>query len=523
MTRTTTRAPRTRRDQRARRARPLHDQRRRARHLRPARARRRAPRRRTPPPARGRRYVIERELTSMAELEAIVADYLAAGGDLGRDPGRRPVLPARRARGAGSMTGGGDRDPDAREPLTEQDLAVAALVGRYVERRERGETPCAHDLLGRRRRVRRHRGRAAADRARLLRGDARERARRPLTRRPATRGWHALAGVRVAGGSARQRGAPQRRGAPTMPQHRNRRRLTDAERDARRQADRERIEQAARALLTSDGWQRWIRVRATNGLSRYSLSNQWLIAIECHARGITPTYVAGFRAFLALNRCVRKGQTAIKILAPVSTDGAERAVDRRHHLVPDRGGLAVPRRRAGRLQPPGGGLGDGRPPADGAGARGPRAGPGAPAARRPGWSIIRIGGANTRPWPSAGRARVRPGALDEPDGRLLRQRGRRELLRHAQAGAGADRRRGSTGRPRLPRPLRLRRGLLQPPPAPLHARDALARRLREPNSEQPPCEPRRVATRTLTHHDQTPKPNHVRRIGGTPVMELRAR
>jgi hypothetical protein len=103
-----------------------------------------------------------------------------------------------------------------------------------------------------------------------------------------------------------------------MPRHRNRRRLTEAERDARRQADRERIEQAARALLTSDGWQRWIRVRATNGLSRYSLRNQWLIACECHARGITPTYVAGFRAFLALNRCVRKGQTAIKILAPVA-------------------------------------------------------------------------------------------------------------------------------------------------------------------------------------------------------------
>ena len=103
-----------------------------------------------------------------------------------------------------------------------------------------------------------------------------------------------------------------------MPRHRNRRRLTEAERDARRHADRERIEQAARALLTSDGWQRWIRVRATNGLSRYSLRNQWLIACECHARGITPTYIAGFRAFLALNRCVRKGQTAIKILAPVA-------------------------------------------------------------------------------------------------------------------------------------------------------------------------------------------------------------
>src|SRR3954452_9218348 len=75
----------------------------------------------------------------------------------------------------------------------------------------------------------------------------------------------------------------------------NRRPVTEAERAARRQADRDRLERAARALLTSDGWQRWIQVRASNGLSRYSLRNQWLIAIDCHARGITPTYVAGFR------------------------------------------------------------------------------------------------------------------------------------------------------------------------------------------------------------------------------------
>jgi hypothetical protein len=98
----------------------------------------------------------------------------------------------------------------------------------------------------------------------------------------------------------------------------NRSPLTEAERDKRRQGDRERIEQAARELLSSDGWQRWIKVRSTNGLSRYSLRNQWIISSTCHARGIAPTYVAGFRAFLALNRCVRKGETAIRILAPVA-------------------------------------------------------------------------------------------------------------------------------------------------------------------------------------------------------------
>ena len=103
-----------------------------------------------------------------------------------------------------------------------------------------------------------------------------------------------------------------------MARRYNRKPLTEAERDARRKADRERIEQAARDLLTTDGWQRWIRVRATNGLSRYSVTNLCLISAACYARGITPTYVAGFRAFLDLNRCVRKGSKAIQILAPVT-------------------------------------------------------------------------------------------------------------------------------------------------------------------------------------------------------------
>ena len=31
--------------------------------------------------------------------------------------------------------------------MTDQDLAIAALVGRYIERREHDETPRVHDLL----------------------------------------------------------------------------------------------------------------------------------------------------------------------------------------------------------------------------------------------------------------------------------------------------------------------------------------------------------------------------------------
>jgi hypothetical protein len=38
-------------------------------------------------------------------------------------------------------------DPVQRAELTEKDLAVATLVGRYIERRETGQPPCAHDLF----------------------------------------------------------------------------------------------------------------------------------------------------------------------------------------------------------------------------------------------------------------------------------------------------------------------------------------------------------------------------------------
>jgi len=92
----------------------------------------------------------------------------------------------------------------------------------------------------------------------------------------------------------------------------------ETRRAERRRADRERIEQSARCLLSSEGWQRWVRVRATNGLARYSFHNQLLIAMQRP----DATYVAGFRAFLALNRCVRKGEKAIRILAPMSVKTA---------------------------------------------------------------------------------------------------------------------------------------------------------------------------------------------------------
>jgi hypothetical protein len=91
------------------------------------------------------------------------------------------------------------------------------------------------------------------------------------------------------------------------------RRLTDAEREQRRAADRERLHEAAQQLLTSDGWQRWVHVRARGGLARLSLNNQLLVALSCP----DATFVAGFKAWLALGYCVRKGETAIRIIAPM--------------------------------------------------------------------------------------------------------------------------------------------------------------------------------------------------------------
>lgn len=92
------------------------------------------------------------------------------------------------------------------------------------------------------------------------------------------------------------------------------RKLTEKERADRRQAHRDRIERAARALLSSDGWSRWVQVRSTNGLARYSFNNQLLIALQRP----DASFVAGFRAWLSLGYCVRKGEKAIWICAPMS-------------------------------------------------------------------------------------------------------------------------------------------------------------------------------------------------------------
>jgi hypothetical protein len=53
---------------------------------------------------------------------------------------------------------------------------------------------------------------------------------------------------------------------------------------------------------------------------RVSFHNTVLIASQARPLGFEPTYVAGFRTWLKLNRCVAKGATALRILAPVGGD-----------------------------------------------------------------------------------------------------------------------------------------------------------------------------------------------------------
>lgn len=107
-----------------------------------------------------------------------------------------------------------------------------------------------------------------------------------------------------------------------MRQHR---RLSESERERRRERDRQRLKQATEQLLSSDGWLRWVRVRSRNGLARYSVNNQLIIALSKP----DASYVCGFRAWLQLGYQVSKGEKAIWILAPMTvknrdaTDGED--------------------------------------------------------------------------------------------------------------------------------------------------------------------------------------------------------
>jgi hypothetical protein len=100
------------------------------------------------------------------------------------------------------------------------------------------------------------------------------------------------------------------------------RQLSEHDRAERRRRDRERLQRAAQELLSSDGWARWVHTRAL--FHNYSASNCALLSWQCHQRGIVATRIAGFHTWLKLGRCVRKGEVALRILAPVSVKERDR-------------------------------------------------------------------------------------------------------------------------------------------------------------------------------------------------------
>jgi antirestriction protein ArdC len=85
---------------------------------------------------------------------------------------------------------------------------------------------------------------------------------------------------------------------------------SEEERAERRAAEREQMREAVEALRTSEGWQRWLKVR--RHFHAYSFHNQLMIAMQCPEA----TRVAGFRKWLEIGYAVRKGEKSIRIWAP---------------------------------------------------------------------------------------------------------------------------------------------------------------------------------------------------------------
>ena len=76
---------------------------------------------------------------------------------------------------------------------------------------------------------------------------------------------------------------------------------------------KERLMQAVAALGSDEGFQRWLRLRTTTTIGRYSIYNQLLIA---HQQD-DATRVAGYRAWQREGRQVKKGAKAIWVFAPI--------------------------------------------------------------------------------------------------------------------------------------------------------------------------------------------------------------
>ena len=87
--------------------------------------------------------------------------------------------------------------------------------------------------------------------------------------------------------------------------------LNPAAPDARRDEARRALRDAVSQLVNEEGFRRWVEVRSR--FRRYSFGNCLLIA----AQRPDATHVAGFKAWQGMSRHVRRGEKAIRILAPI--------------------------------------------------------------------------------------------------------------------------------------------------------------------------------------------------------------
>ncbi|MGK2876914.1 MAG: ArdC-like ssDNA-binding domain-containing protein [Nocardioides sp.] len=96
-----------------------------------------------------------------------------------------------------------------------------------------------------------------------------------------------------------------------------------AAREEKLEALQQKFTESVGALVTGDDWKRALEFAAK--FRARSFGNTMLIAVQHYAafqQGRVPepmpTYVAGFRQWLSLNRAVMKGQSGYAILAPVT-------------------------------------------------------------------------------------------------------------------------------------------------------------------------------------------------------------
>lgn len=76
-----------------------------------------------------------------------------------------------------------------------------------------------------------------------------------------------------------------------------------------------RIEQATKDFTSSDEWKAYLRHAAK--FHRYSVNNQLLIWVQAAHKGIDASQANGFKSWLEKGRCVRKGESALWIYAPM--------------------------------------------------------------------------------------------------------------------------------------------------------------------------------------------------------------